>query len=249
MHVKTNTAEYLVKVTLDSLDIKDNISILCISKESPSGTIKEYCYYKTSKLNTINLLNFKEDKNFNLFAVMKKGFKDYYKKTGFGLPEYDGIWKKFMYKPEKLFNLLKDDNVNANDLEFVEISRYDETFYPFVYGKSRTGHIPHMMRYNGKCYMITDYEYDLEKVKEFLLKKEKEGLVRICRGKALCYSDKEEIIHEIPYYNKDRENEDYFINFFCLIENESQISKNSFSGINYAKEWLKPFETGRGEPW
>lgn len=248
MHVKTNTAEYLVRVKLDSIDIKDNVSILCISKESPSGTAKQYCYYKTSKLNTISLLNFEKDKNFNTFAVMKKGFKDYYKQTGFGLPGYDEIWEKFMYKPEKLFNLLKDDKVNIDDLEFIEVSRYDETLYPFVYGKSRTGHIPHMMRYNGKCYMITDYEYDLEKVKEFLLEKEKEGLVRICRGKNLWHRDKEEIICEIPYYNKDRENENYFINFFCLIEDKSQIPNDSFSGISYAKEWLEPFKTGRREP-
>ena len=248
MYVKTNTAEYLVKVKLDSIDIKDNVSILCISKEKPSGTTKEYCYYKTSKLNTINLLNFKKDKNFNSFAAMKKGFKEYYKKTGFGLPEYDEIWKKFMYKPEKLFNLLKDDKVNVNDLEFIEVSRYDETFYPFVYGKSRTGHIPHMIRYNGKCYMITDYEYDLEKVKEFLLKKEKEGLVRLCRYNSCYKRDDEGIICEIEGYNKDIEGRDFYINFYCLIENESQMSKNSFSGISYVKEWLKPFETGRGEP-
>ena len=30
MYIKTSAAEYLVKVKLDSIDIKDNVSILCM---------------------------------------------------------------------------------------------------------------------------------------------------------------------------------------------------------------------------
>lgn len=247
MEIKTNVAEYLVRVKLQSINIKGDISVICITKESPENSTKTYCYYKTSQLSSASLMNFKKDENLKLLGIMKKGFKDYYKQTGFGLPGYEEIWENFMYKPEELFNLLKDDKVNVDDLEFVEVSRYDETFYPFTYGTSRSGFIPHMVRYNGKCYMITDYEYDLEKVKEFLLGKEKEGLVRICRGKSLWHHDKEEIICEIPYYNKDRENENYFINFFCLIEDESQKPDDSFACIPYMESLLKPFKIKKGE--
>lgn len=245
MEIKTNTAEYLVKVKLDSIDIKDDISVICITKESPENSTKTYCYYKTSKLSSISLMNFKKDENLKLLGIMKKEFKDYYKQNGFGLPGYEEIWDKFLYKPKEVFDFLKDDKLSPSDFDFVEVSRYDETFYPFTYGVSRSGFIPHMIRYNGNCYMITNYEYDLEKVAAFLIEKEKEGMVRIRRGTSLF--DEGEIICDIPSYNVFREGENKFINFYCFVEDESQKPDDSFACIPYMESLLEPFKIEKDE--
>lgn len=247
MFIKNTT--YLTELNITGLEIKDGISIVCIEKKGPINTTRSYYYSKTSALENLeekDFIKFKEDANLNHFVVMKKGFKEFYKHTGFGLPEYEQIWDDYVYNPKELFKDLQNEAVNPEELEFVEVSRYDETIYPFNYGKSRTGILPHMVRYNGYCYMIRDIDYDLEKVKEFLLEKEKEGIVRLKRAKDSFYSvDDEGIIREIEGYNKDENSGDRYINFFCLISNDSPLPSGFFGEVPYVKEWLEQFKIVR----
>ena len=135
--------------------------------------------------------------------------------------------------------------LNIEDYLPVEISFYDNTIYPFTYGKERDGWFPHMVKFSQACYMITDEFYDLDKVKEFLLEQEKRGLVSICREDGMYAVDEEGIICKIPEYNRDEEESSY-INFLCRVDDRTtwETIKSDVFGLRrnaFYTDCLKPF--------
>ena len=246
MDIKTITQLYTVEVTTSIINIRNDISLVRVTKTCGNKVIDDsYVYCHPDNIAKFDSLNIEHDSNYNRLGVMRKGFLEAYKKTGFGLEAYNDLIETYeYYDAELLFDDLVDGKVNVSDLEIVEISKYDERFYPFVYGKTRTGFLPHMEPYSRACYMLTDRDYDIDKVYEYLIEKQKEGLVIIHKEhKNSEDNDKSEYVRRIPYYNHSSDSGDYFIDFHCFVENENQICDDKlFKEISYIKEELEQFK-------
>lgn len=100
-----------------------------------------------------------------------------------------------------------------------------------------------MEPYNRHCYMVTDFNYNLEKVEKYLLEKEKCGEVVI--RKSICNEkgkEKTVIINEIPYYNRNEESGNNFIDFYCLVKDKNELQKEFFGNNPIFYKELEQFK-------
>lgn len=141
------------------------------------------------------------------FAIMRKEFIESYRKF---VPDFYEFCEEYTIENRDAYEGLITGKITLDDIQLVEICSFDDTIYPFFYGVSKTGWIPHMMPYNWGCYMLTNGEYDLNAVKDFLIPLEMHGEVYICRDDI-----HDEIIQKIPSYNITGKANKY-INFFVL---------------------------------
>ena len=234
---------YTTNRTVESVIISDDVAIVHIEDVCEgTRTYETYSYVCPNNITTATReFNFKDDENYRGFMFFKKEFLEFYKTYNepwdleFFVKEF-GIDNKSMYKG------LINGRINIKDYIPVQVSYYDNHVYPFVYGEDRYGWFPHMVRYSQACYHVTNAEYDLAKVAEFLKKQEKDGNVIICRGPYSLVGDPE-IIRGIPGYNQDEGKTEY-INFYTYIDTREEyndIKKNRF-GLYENPKWKKLLE-------
>ena len=151
---------YFVTSTAKIFKLRHDIAIVnCENICNEKILSNNFFYYNPANItDSFDPIDVEKDDNYQRIGVMKKGFLDAYSKTGFGLKEYDRLCLLYEYNPQELFNGLGNGTIDTNDIEIVEISCSDEKFYPFVYGKTHEGWLPHMEPYNRHCYMITDFD-------------------------------------------------------------------------------------------
>lgn len=247
--METIQKTYFVTSTAKIYTLRKDVAIVnCKSICNEKILSNDFFFYNPVNITDgFDPIDVEKDDNYQRIAVMKKGFLDAYSKTGFGLKEYNSLSFLYEYEPQTLFEALENNSISIDDIEIVEASYYDEKYYPFIYGKTRQGWLPHMEPYNRHCYMITDFDYDLEKVEKYLLEKEKDGTVLIKKTiRKVHDEEKIVVIQDIPYYNKDNESGERFIDFYCLVNDKENLQEDFFGNIPTIYKELEQFKLKKG---
>lgn len=155
-----------------------------------------YLYLKQSQIKDISPQNLPESLN---FIMVKKDFLSKYENTGFNLPEYEGLISEILSVSD-VFDLLDKKECNSEDIMPIIYDRCCERYFSYP----DRGWLTHYEKYSNVCYMVTNEDYDLEKLYDFL--KEKEN-IRFKEG-----------IMNIPYYNQDDDSGTKYINFYVKID-------------------------------
>lgn len=236
--METLSIKYEIERVLEYAPVTEDISIAHISElhSDTKNKINDiFCYVKSDNIsNVLHSFNDYIDKNFNHILFMHKSFIDAYSKSS-EPNNLDKFIRNYGITIEQHWDLVNKNEDVSNYIP-VELSYYDNTIYPFTYGKSRDGWFAHMVAYSiPSCYMVTNKDYDLSALATFLKEMEDSGEVCICRG------HDDEIIQNIPYYNQDVNECTKYINFLCKVctSEEYKLMRNgSWLHINPKYEKL-----------
>ena len=211
MNVTKTTTQWTTTQTAEYINLTDKIILVKMTIKSNDEIIKtDYFPAHINNIDNFTQVDYNPNsvqRKFLDFAIMRKEFIEAYRKI---VPDFYEFCKEYTIENRDVYEGLITGKITLDDIQLVEICSFDDTIYPFFYGVSKTGWIPHMMPYNWGCYMLTNGEYDLDAVKDFLIYLEMRGEVYICRGDI-----HDEIIQEIPSYNITGKANRY-INFFVL---------------------------------
>ena len=214
--MNTLSTKYEVERILEYAPVTEDISIVHISEHRANNRDNTICYVKSDDIsNVLYSFNGYADKNFDNILFMHKSFIDAYDKSSEPY-NLDKFIRNYGITIEQHWDLVSNDEDVSNYIP-VELNWEDSTIYPFVYGKSCDGWFPHMVVYcSPSCYMVTDKDYDLSALATFLKEAEDSGEVCILRG------HDDEIIHNIPTYNRDIDDGNKYINFLCKMHTHEE---------------------------
>lgn len=240
LHKDVEAFELTPDICLAHLVITENETIICDT----------YIFCKSDKVDKLlDNINYKEDIFFRNLKFLHKDFiEDYkYSATPYKL-EY--FIDKYGINRELLWRALTSEDFDIHNYRAVEICYDNNTIYPFIYGETKYGWYPHMVAYSMACYMLTDLEYDLPSVKEFLLEQESKNLIHIKKKDSIYCSYEEDVIQNVPYYNIDTAGNKY-INFYCLVSSAEEYNAIREDFITHTNPlWrtkLERFKTRREE--
>lgn len=239
MYVKITTSNctYTVQRNIECIPLKDNISFSRI-QDSCDGTVfrEQYNYIYGNTLHSPQDVYIPTDNNFQNLYWLRKDFLEYYEECLYS-SQLSNIQDQFgVGTNSDFFNSLKNDTINIKDYIPVEICWSDSNIYPFKYGETKYGWFPHKRPYSLACYHVTNDEYDLPKLAEFLQKEEELGNVGIYRKDG-------DILHSIPYYNRDGK-ATHYLNFYPLVESAEEYVEmdKDFLGLHINPKWEKLIE-------
>ena len=236
--------KYEIIESFECIVLRNDVALLNAVKRIGDNVLDSKTIFihpdKINELQNIDNINFEQAPEYRRLALMKKDFLQAYQKTGFPMPEYSNLSTYYIPK-EVAFNELKSGAMNPEDILYITRNSYNETYFMFVYGdmsdaSDESGWIPHFVKYNGLVYNVTNKNYDLESLAEYLFEKEKEGEVLIDRKG--MFSDS--IIKVIPYYNRS-EDEDMFINFLVKIDDRKDVPR-FLSSVKFFEKKIEKFK-------
>ena len=215
MDITRTTTQWTTTQTAEYINLTDKIILVKMTIKSNDEIIKtDYFPAHINDIDNFSNVDYNPrqvSNKFMWFAVMLKEFIDAYAKYNPQTYEFYVFCDKYEMSRKDVYEGLVSGEITLDDIVLTETNEYDNTIYPFVYGKTKEGWFPHMVAYNWGYYMLTNEDYDLEGVKNFLIPLEKNGEVIICRD----YIADEEIIQDIPSYNITGK-ADKYINFFVF---------------------------------
>ncbi len=103
--------------------------------------------------------------------VMKKAFQKAYSKMNCSFPEFHSVFEKNLVDPQKMFEVLSSNDGDIENFIIVEYDEYEERcrFYK-EHSDYAQKWMPHLEPFNHKHRMVTDKEYDIDALYEFLSK-------------------------------------------------------------------------------
>ena len=212
MNVTKTTTSWTTTQIAEYINLTDKIILVKMTIKCNDEIIKiNYFPAHIDDIDNFTRANYNPNSmrgKFSDFAIMRKEFIEAYRKF---VPDLYEFCEEYTIENRDAYEGLITGKITLDDIQLVEICSYDDTIYPFFYGVSKTGWIPHMMPYNWGCYVLTNGEYDLDAVKDFLIPLEMRGEVYICRDDI-----HDEIIQKIPSYNITGKANKY-INFFDFL--------------------------------
>lgn len=248
----TDTMDYKIERVVESFILTEDIAIVRVKDVCEGAVITDtidYCHPNNISKIT-DQYKYVSDSNYKDLAFMKLEFERKY----LTYPEpwnLTALMTEYGIDTKTLWESLVKGTIDIENYIPVQMSFYNSTIYPFVYGKDRYGWFPHMIHYAQSCYHITNYDYDLEKVLDFLLAEERDHQCIIERGSYSWYGDGGDVaIREIPSYNVYDTSGTEYINFMCLVNTAEEYEKiqENVNGLNTNVEWkkkLKPFAIER----
>lgn len=235
--VKNNSYDFSVKREIEHAVITEDIAIVHITETVNNEIIRnKVIFHHPSKLDELSEFKIKEDFAHKNTRFMHKEFLQYYKTTN-RPNDIKHITKTYGIDNDTLWEGIKNNTINLDDYIPTETSFYDYTIYPFKYGETKYGWFPHMKAYSSRCYMVTNAEYNLKRLSEFLQHEESMNNVAIRRG----FYD--EIIQSVPYYNINNTDGNEYINFLCRVDTKEEDLAIENDFIN--KKWEKLIEPYR----
>ena len=232
--ITNNSYDFSVKREIEHAVITDDIAIVHITETVNNEIIRnKSILYHPSKLDELSAFKIKEDIAYMHTQFMHRDFLQYYKTTN-QPNNIKHITETYGIDNNTLFEGIKNNTIDLDDYILTETSFYDYGIYPFKYGETKYGWFPHMRAYSPKCYMVTNAEYDLKRLSEFLQHEESMNNVAIRRG---FYS---EIIQSVPWYNVNNTDGDEYINFLCRVDTKEEDLAVENDFVN--KKWEKLIE-------
>lgn len=230
MKINTTTTQWTTTQTAEYINLTDKIILVKMTIRCNDEIIKtDYFPAHIKDIDNFTQVDYNPNsvqRKFLDFAIMRKEFIEAYRKV---VPDFYKFCDKYTVENRNAYEGLITGDITLDDIQLVEICSFDDTIYPFFYGVSKTGWIPHMMPYNWGCYMLKNDEYDLNAVKDFLISLEMRGEVYICRD------DWHNEIQKIPSYNIT-DNANKYINFFVLARKKCECDFSTVGIGEYVDE-------------
>lgn len=148
--------------------------------------------------------------------VMKKQFQKAYSRTNPALPKFKDILSEYMVSPQNLFNTLNYNNGESENFLLIEYSAEDcECRFYKRKSSMQEKWMPHMEPYNHKTWMVTNQEYNLSALYEYLIQQKD---VLIPNG-----------IQE--YHNIFDDEVTYALNFYVRVDNYEDAERDIFEDL------------------
>lgn len=232
---------------VESINITKDIAIVHIQDIYEDKVIDDKLFYCNPKniQDTINQSTISFDCDYTHLVFMKKEFLDVY--STHSEPQDLAFFRDtYGVDIKAVWDMVHNGSFDIEEYVQVEMSYYDNTIYPFVYGSTMQGWFPHMVPYSWGCYMLTDAEYNLPDVLEFLLEEESKGTIALRRGSYGVWGSGSCVIRSIPVYNRCSDDETEYINFLCRVDTAGEFetikSDVSKTGLRINPKWEKLLE-------
>lgn len=159
--------------------------------------------------------------------IMRKTFQKAYSKLNCSFPEFKAVFSKYHIDPKDMFLTLQLNGGKVENFILVEYDEYEERcrFYK-EHSNYAEKWMPHLEPFNHKKHMITDKEYDIEKLYNYLQKRH--GVV-IPQG----------IIEEQDIFQDEIVR---YLDFYVKIDNAVDAKRDFFEDLPKSAIDISPFK-------
>ncbi len=229
--IKKNNFEVEQKLTYYSIGERLNIyNLKAIAKQSGYNRAElvqdVYGVCFDDELNDICWFTHFESKAKHIH-IMRKTFQKAYSKLNCCFPEFKVAFGKYRIEPKDMFLALDLNGGIVDDFILVEYDVYEERcrFYK-EHSNYAEKWMPHLEPFNHKAHMVTDKEYDIEKLYNFL--KKQRGVVMLCG-----------IMEEQDIFSDETTR---YLDFYVKIDNAIDAKRDLFEDLPVSAIDISPFK-------